>query len=414
MKIKKIKFITLTPAILSPILFTASCNNDNRDSSVIYHEYENAFKKSFNLSLEQYGEKNDKITTAKAEVLDYYFLDYLLLYRDIEDKNSLHAQELNQHIYNTMEIANKIIETNQNTEKYTEDLNKFNKIVAQIENQIEQLPNLLEPLKIVALSWLNHYKYLGQKASESKSADAFSFVLADLVKLFGFLTDKDLNQKWTQIFNKYPTTNELVKEFDNDSLAIQNKLATINPYTNYWLISEYKLFIENAKKLNPFLNEIYSKTKRAFVFYNYFHQQWFFYLSDIARQNKLAKNTQMISENQVDDWINKLYFVKKNYYSKVYAAYKNFTNFIFSIGPQPASINQLKKLGLLDELTDWTIRITSTNNKFISWKNKLNKKQLISKNDNMRNELQYQVQLDFEKIIYQITYQNLSRNYKKE
>ncbi|MBU4691905.1 hypothetical protein KQ872_02935 [Mycoplasma sp. ES3225-GEN-MYC] len=400
-----LKFLSV-PITSTLCLSAISCKDDSAKIKESFNKYrtslENVYKNNDKFSRYILSNENKDLN---AMLIDNLFLNDLIILKNEIGQSRDNDNKFN-NLLNRSEVLINVIEQNNTRSEFNQEKSKFDEIVDNIKNNSQQYNNVINSVILNLLTSITQYFNDIEKLN---SSSFLNFINQRLKVLCQYTQSQELN-KIVSSFNNY---DELSKQYNYYKKEI---LQNLNDKFNSHFIFKDNFehlceFSEKYNNLNKYGSDIYKNIQfnLPYIAFKYFfikNSNEFSYLNNSKKWTK-EETRKLI--NKLTRIIENSYYSKYDYLAKVHYEFKNFVFFIDRIGPQ--DYTNIKKLGLLDTMKQWTTNFDKTEDSFLVWFNKLEKKETISYKENFKSDLTYEMTLDNKKIIFRNTFESASKNY---
>ncbi|MBU4689995.1 hypothetical protein [Mycoplasma zalophidermidis] len=401
------KYKTLLKSFSVPItsalcLSAISCKDDSTKIKESFNKYRT--------SLENVYKNNDKfsryILSNENKDLSAILIDNLFLNDLIVLKNEIEQGRDKDNFLNRSDVLINIIEQDGSISEFNQEKSKFNEIVDNIKNNSQQYNDVI---KSVILNLLTSITQYFNDIEKLNSRSFLNFINQRLKVLYEYTQSQELN-KIVSSFNNY---DKLSKQFNYYKKEIMEDLN--NKFNSHFIFKDnfehLCEFGEKYNNLNKYGSDIYKNIQfnLPYIAFKYFfikNSEEFNYLNNSKKWTNEETSKIM---NKLTDIIENNYRSKYDYLAKVHNEFKNFVFFMDRIGPQ--DYTNIKKLGLIDTMKQWTSNFDKTEDAFLVWFTKLENKEPISYKENFKSDLTYEMSLDNKKIIFRNTYESAAKNY---
>ncbi|VEU60804.1 Uncharacterised protein [Mycoplasmopsis bovigenitalium] len=393
MKFKKLLnplFVIAMPLALS------ACGKINAEN-----EYQ-AFKTQVNLANQKFAQINKEYVHQDKKdqfiLIENYFLNDLIIYKNNLKNNQQQSNNFQSRVNKSL-IKIKNILTNNDAVNFDDEKAKFDSLSNEVKLQIEECSKNFKQLYYAVKSIYENFSHFAQKALKIKSGSIIKKINKDLEKLKTFLT-KEKNEK---ILEKiYLDSNKigLIKEQSKKIISdLQTKITKLDLNYYHNLIDK----INQISNINFESNIIsYSDKNILSIEIDFIHLMYIEYLTNsIEKPIENVKNFK-INIDEINSVIDTVYPIKNEYYKMVFSQYLELVNLIDKLGPN--SSEQINNKHLKNQANLWSQNFKITFEKFISWEQKINNKELINYNDNFQDNLAFNQRLNPKQIIFTNTF----------
>lgn len=393
MKFKKILnslFVIAAPLALS------ACGKINAEN-----EYE-AFKTQVNLANKKFAQINKEyVQTDKKDqfiLIENYFLNDLIIYKE-NLKNNLQQSNIFQLKVSDSLIKIKNILNNSDVLNFDEEKTKFDSLSSEVKLQIEEYSKNFKQLYYAANSIYENFSHFAQKALKIKSASTINEINKDLEKLKTFLAKEKDEKAVEKIYlesNKIGLIKEQSKTNIND---LQTKINQLDSNYYHDLIDKINQ-ISNINFENIIIS--YNDKNILSIEIDFIHLMYIQYLTNSIEKPIENVNNFKIDIDEVNSIIDTVYPIKNEYYKTVFSQYLELVNLIDKLGPN--SSEQINDSFLKNQANAWEQNFKITFQKFLSWEQKINNKELINYKDNFQDNLAFNQRLNPNQIIFTNTF----------
>ncbi|ENY70210.1 Hypothetical protein, predicted lipoprotein [Mycoplasmopsis bovigenitalium 51080] len=393
MKFKKLLnslFVIAMPLALS------ACGKINAEN-----EYQ-AFKTQVNLANQKFAQINKEYVHQDKKdqfiLIQNYFLNDLIIYKNNLKNNQQQSSNFQSRVNESL-IKIKNILTNNDAINFDEEKAKFDSLSSEVKLQIEEYNKNFKQLYYAVKSIYEKFSHFAQKALKIKSSSIIKKINKDLEKLKTFLA-KEKNEKVLEKIYLDSNKIGLIKEQSKKIIGdLQTKITKLDLNYYHNLIDK----INQISNINFESNIIsYSDKNILSIEIDFIHLMYIRYLTNSIEKPIENENNFKINIDEINSVIDTVYPIKNEYYKIVFSQYLELVNLIDKLGPN--SSEQINNKHLKNQANLWAQNFKITFEKFLSWEQKINNKELINYNDNFQDNLAYNQRLNPKQIIFTNTF----------
>ncbi|BAW18169.1 hypothetical protein MBVG596_0349 [Mycoplasmopsis bovigenitalium] len=393
MKFKKLLnplFVIAMPLALS------ACGKINAEN-----EYQ-AFKTQVKLANQKFAQINKEYVQADKKdqfiLIENYFLNDLIIYKNNIKNNQQQSKNFQSRVNESL-IKIKNILTNNDAVNFDQEKAKFDSLSSEVKLQIEEYSKNFKQFYYAVKSIYENFSHFAQKALKIKSSSIIKKINKDLEKLKTFLTKEKNEKVLEKIYldsNKIGLVKEQSKKIIND---LQTKITKLDLNYYHNLIDK----INQISNINFESNIIsYSDKNILAIEIDFIHLMYIEFLTNSIEKPIENVNNFKINIDEINSVIDTVYPIKNEYYKTVFSQYLELVNLINKLGPN--SSEQINNKHLKNQANLWAQNFKITFEKFLSWEQKINNKELINYKDNFQDNLAFNQRLNPKQIIFTNTF----------